>query len=277
MTGGLVAMAPVSPDHLTDDQIRAFRDSLPYYYVDERQACNDALESPRIVGGWRDTRRRWIAYRINRLAGLVVLAIALLCARTAAADCGEERASIKLGLDEEAKRIDTEAVDTTIASLVNLPRPGKMPEDRRASSVERTVWRVEATVIAYKVEQDQDFHLVISDGARTMIVEIPSPECAAPGAWGPEIKAARESFLRILSDRGFPAPAAKLHRINIPVSAAGVGFFDKIHGQTGVSRTNGIELHPLISIDPAWSSSRAAPAQTVFPRTGAQRSSRRER
>jgi hypothetical protein len=27
----------------------------------------------------------------------------------------------------------------------------------------------------------------------------------------------------------------------------GVGFFDKIHGQTGVAR-NGIELHPVLSI-----------------------------
>jgi hypothetical protein len=29
----------------------------------------------------------------------------------------------------------------------------------------------------------------------------------------------------------------------------GVGFFDKVHGQTGVSQSNGIELHPILKIE----------------------------
>jgi hypothetical protein len=29
----------------------------------------------------------------------------------------------------------------------------------------------------------------------------------------------------------------------------GVGFFDKIHGQMGVSQLNGIELHPVLKIE----------------------------
>jgi len=28
-----------------------------------------------------------------------------------------------------------------------------------------------------------------------------------------------------------------------------VGFFDKVHGQTGVSQFNGIELHPVLKIE----------------------------
>lgn len=39
--------------------------------------------------------------------------------------------------------------------------------------------------------------------------------------------------------------AQKLRRV---VTVTGVGFFDPIHGQTGVA-PNGIELHPLLSID----------------------------
>jgi hypothetical protein len=29
----------------------------------------------------------------------------------------------------------------------------------------------------------------------------------------------------------------------------GVGFFDKVHGQMGVSQLNGIELHPVLKIE----------------------------
>jgi hypothetical protein len=29
----------------------------------------------------------------------------------------------------------------------------------------------------------------------------------------------------------------------------GVGFFDKVHGQDGVSQANGIELHPVLKIE----------------------------
>jgi hypothetical protein len=28
-----------------------------------------------------------------------------------------------------------------------------------------------------------------------------------------------------------------------------VGFFDKVHGQMGVSQSNGIELHPVLKIE----------------------------
>jgi hypothetical protein len=33
-----------------------------------------------------------------------------------------------------------------------------------------------------------------------------------------------------------------------PVTIAGVGFFDRVHGQTGVALKNGIELHPVLVI-----------------------------
>ncbi len=34
-----------------------------------------------------------------------------------------------------------------------------------------------------------------------------------------------------------------------PARITGVGFFDKIHGQTGVSQLNGIELHPVLKLE----------------------------
>jgi hypothetical protein len=29
----------------------------------------------------------------------------------------------------------------------------------------------------------------------------------------------------------------------------GVGFFDKVHGQMGVSQANGIEIHPVLKVE----------------------------
>ena len=33
------------------------------------------------------------------------------------------------------------------------------------------------------------------------------------------------------------------------VRITGVGFFDKVHGQMGVSQLNGIELHPVLKVE----------------------------
>ncbi len=43
-----------------------------------------------------------------------------------------------------------------------------------------------------------------------------------------------------------------LFQTQVPPTRAritGVGFFDKVHGQTGVSQSNGIELHPVLKIE----------------------------
>jgi hypothetical protein len=34
-----------------------------------------------------------------------------------------------------------------------------------------------------------------------------------------------------------------------PARITGVGFFDRVHGQTGVATFNGIELHPVLKIE----------------------------
>jgi hypothetical protein len=34
-----------------------------------------------------------------------------------------------------------------------------------------------------------------------------------------------------------------------PVRITGVGFFDRVHGQAGVSQFNGIELHPMLKVE----------------------------
>jgi hypothetical protein len=46
-----------------------------------------------------------------------------------------------------------------------------------------------------------------------------------------------------------PLPTFKTKVKPTPARITGVGFFDKVHGQTGVSQFNGIELHPILKIE----------------------------
>lgn len=186
----------------------------------------------------------WLRRPPAPLVAMAILASTLAYEAVAGADCGEERAAIKLGLDAEAQdgKVDRSPRDTTIAELTKLKAPRKLSEIRRASDAERTVWRVRARVVEVKLEADQDVHLVLSDGVRTMIVEVPSAECAANGAWAREIAAVRLAVDERLH------PGRKVRTVSVQVTVIGVGFFDRAHGQTGAAG-NGIELHPLIAVD----------------------------
>jgi hypothetical protein len=76
-----------------------------------------------------------------------------------------------------------------------------------------------------------------------MIAEISEPGCVASGSPLLEgIRRARSEFDATLH-------ATSLFKtIHVPVRVTGVGFFDHLHGQTGVA-PNGIELHPLLDIE----------------------------
>jgi hypothetical protein len=59
-----------------------------------------------------------------------------------------------------------------------------------------------------------------------------------------------QSFLLQDSDPEASAmPAFKTRIKPTPARITGVGFFDKVHGQTGVSQSNGIELHSILKIE----------------------------
>src|SRR5207302_229132 len=122
-------------------------------------------------------------------------------------------------------------VDATVEELIRIPRPPDMTpptidfpnyQGRRRGPVEMTVWRIEAQVIALKQEQDGDYHLVLQGASgQTMVAE---------------------GDLKL-------GPTFKTQVTPTRVRVTGVGFFDKIHGQMGVSLLNGIELHPILKIE----------------------------
>jgi uncharacterized protein (TIGR03437 family) len=158
--------------------------------------------------------------------------------------CGEERWSVKTGTDADVKLVDLNDVSpTTIATLTALAAPATKPENNRVQPTETTVFLLNATLTQYTREDDSDYHLDLQDAAgKTMIAEIPLPSCIGPGSpFLNSITTARSKF-----DSRFTATTS-FNTANIPVQIKGVGFFDFLHGQTGVA-PNGIEIHPVLDI-----------------------------
>jgi len=157
--------------------------------------------------------------------------------------CGVERWSVKTGTDAGARSINLNYhFPTAIARLDALNTPGSLPSSSRIRPVETTVYTLAGTLLRYKEEQDSDYHLVLSDGQHTMIAEIPAPYCVGSSPLAAGIKHARAQF----SQRYHPSPDHFLYT-HARVTVTGVGFFDFLHGQSGVA-PNGIELHPVIDI-----------------------------
>jgi hypothetical protein len=186
--------------------------------------------------------------------------------------CGVERWSVKTGTDADAGLINLQSVTpTTIASLIALPAPSSLPSNNRIQPTETTVFQLQDTLTEFKLETDSDYHLVLADGAgNTMIAEIPDPACV--GATSPllsDIQSARAEF-----DARY-TPNGSFHTVNVPVTVTGVGFFDYLHGQTGVA-PNGIELHAVLDIQfgssgtptPTPISSTPTPTPTPPPTSG---------
>ena len=158
--------------------------------------------------------------------------------------CGVERWSVKVGTDPDAPLVNLNAPTTqTISYLRSLTAPASPPLNARVRPTETTDFVIDATLTQYKLENDSDYHLIIQDAAgNTMIAEIPDPACvAASSPFFNLIQSARAQF-----DAKYTATSS-FQTANIPVRLSGVGFFDFLHGQTGVA-PNGIELHPLLNV-----------------------------
>src|SRR5580693_4965211 len=89
---------------------------------------------------------------------------ALLPARLDA--CGVERWSVKTGTDADAGLVNVNSTTpNTIATMASWTAPSPIPPNNRVSPAETTVWVLTATLTQYKLESDQDYHLILSDGA----------------------------------------------------------------------------------------------------------------
>ncbi|HXO42431.1 MAG TPA: Ig-like domain-containing protein, partial [Thermoanaerobaculia bacterium] len=183
--------------------------------------------------------------RVRRL--VLALAVLLISASFLPREleaCGVERWSVKTGTDADVGLVNlSSASPNTILTMRGWTAPNPIPPNNRVAPYETTVWVLSATLTQYKLETDQDYHLVLSDASgNTMIAEIPDPACVGSGSpLAAGISNARAEF-----DAKFTATSS-FQTANVPVRITGVGMFDFLHGQTGVA-PNGIELHPVIDV-----------------------------
>jgi len=154
--------------------------------------------------------------------------------------CGSERWNIKTGTDSGASSIQLIPQPNTIAALVALPAAGA--GNSREHPTETSVWELkDVTLTELKEESDSDYHLVISDGTKTMIAEVPWPGCATGSPWVCYMSRARSEI-----DARYTVSSSPIYP-STTITLRGVGFFDFAHGQNGVA-PNAIELHPVLEI-----------------------------
>jgi hypothetical protein len=177
----------------------------------------------------------------TRLSFLAALSLATLHLH---AQCGVERWSIKTGTDSGAPSINLSTyISSTIYNFYQSTRPSTIPSNSRVAPRETNQYSLSGTLTKYKLETDSDYHLVVVDGAgRTLVIEIPSPNCVGAGSpFGPGISNARRQFnARFTVTTSFKTTST-------PVTIKGIGFWDFLHGQTGMA-PNGIEVHPVLDI-----------------------------
>lgn len=127
-----------------------------------------------------------------------------------------------------------------MAYLTSLPAPH--PHYSR-TALERNTYQIRATLVTYKQESDEDYHLALADSVgNTMIAEIPSPHCAASAKLAQIWRG-----LRAQLDSAFGGGRNSWKAVNAPVVLTGVLFFDLPHGQRNVA-PNAVELHPLLGL-----------------------------
>src|SRR2546425_1102970 len=110
----------------------------------------------------------------NRILRIVGLASWLLlsCWTIVAAQCGQERWSVKTGTDSDVSLVDllSSPISTTVSALRALTKPAHLPATSRLGPTETTVWVVTATLTDFKRESDSDYHLVLRDAAGDSII-----------------------------------------------------------------------------------------------------------
>jgi len=195
-----------------------------------------------------------------------------LAGTSAAQNCGgTERWGPKDGTDQEAANIDlTNITPATVADLLAIHQP-QLPSDNTTRIVpdETHVYRVQARLVKWKRESDNDYHLVLTDDTlnyteesahppvpptgHSFIGEVPDPSCfsGSDGSFGSQtpfadgITSARQTM-----DQRFPnadQSGAWNDGAGAQVEITGIGFFDRPHNQTGRAPNN-IEIHPVLSI-----------------------------
>jgi len=163
--------------------------------------------------------------------------------------CGTERWAVKTLSDSAAGTVGLSSQPNSVDGLRALPAPRVGTASPRITGTESTTFTIQAQLVRMALEDDQDIHLVVADpgdAAHTMIVEFPDPECqgVVEGRQQAQVAAARTAFIAACG----PPPSGRFRALSGAATITGVGFFDVLHGQSGVA-PNGVELHPVLRVD----------------------------
>ena len=166
--------------------------------------------------------------------------------KTVDSPCGGiERWDVKTLTDKDSSKINFTPIESTVSDLIETKVPfEKIGNNSPRTGNEFNVYSITVHITFYKYEADKDIHIVVcdlNDKNKTMICEIPDATC-------PQIKSS--SHVKEIEEvaKEFLSFKKTAHSIQEGTYVlTGVGFYDKLHGQTGLA-PNGIELHPLLSI-----------------------------
>jgi hypothetical protein len=184
----------------------------------------------------------------------LVMGVLVICAFSIYSPaCGTERWAVKTLRDRAVGTIDRTAKSATVSELGQLTAPSQSnlihSGQKRFGPVELTTYRIDAVLLGYRHEADEDLHLVLANPDNphdTMIAEIPATDCVGNQALGVAPQKMRDELIG-----RFGAPGVHTKRLAHPVRVTirGIGFFDIKHStpQDGVA-PNGIELHPVLGL-----------------------------
>ncbi|MDR3669143.1 MAG: T9SS type A sorting domain-containing protein [Ignavibacteriaceae bacterium] len=161
--------------------------------------------------------------------------------------CGVERWAVKTCYDADTVNVNfNNIVPTTITYQRSLTAPTLPGDNTTRLSGEDTVFSLDCHIIECKLETDQDVHVVIStigNTGETMVAEIVNPEC--PNI----VNTSRYTIFKTLRDWFIATynPTTSFKSIGVDMHITGIGFFDFLHGQTGIP-PNGREIHPILTM-----------------------------
>jgi hypothetical protein len=151
--------------------------------------------------------------------------------------------------DDQASNIRARAQRTTIRTLTQLPRPAHVDTKVRNAPVELERFTVDAVILKWKQEGDQDLHLVLADPdhlASTLVAEIPNAQCSTVAS-SPEADLFKQARAAVVAALGTPSNSQFKDGGHTRVRVSGVTFFDKVaHGEGHA--LNGVELHPVLHV-----------------------------
>lgn len=174
--------------------------------------------------------------------------------------CGAERWNIKIVTDPDSSSVNIrDTIYTTVEALASTPLP-LYRKNLPRQEAEKMLYCVDCYIIGFKKEGgkdgDQDYHIVLQSLAcdSTIIAEIPDPFSCPETGMSPfyiNYKSVRMYFehnvCKTCNLKG-ERPTLKYCPKGLKARVYGIGFIDKKHGQIGLAKFNGFELHPVLDM-----------------------------